>query len=82
MNYANMIQSINNPMIDMRSDTVTKPTRGMLDAMVNASVGDDVYGDDPTANELQEITWQRRCSILSKRYSIKPMCNANALPAR
>tara|TARA_B110000003_G_scaffold94193_1_gene96371 strand:+ start:9652 stop:10701 length:1050 start_codon:yes stop_codon:yes gene_type:complete len=55
MNYANMIQSINNPMIDMRSDTVTKPTRGMLDAMVHASVGDDVYGDDPTANELQEF---------------------------
>ena len=55
MNYANMVKAINHPMIDMRSDTVTKPTRGMLDAMVNASVGDDVYGDDPTANELQEF---------------------------
>ena len=55
MNYANMVKSINHPMIDMRSDTVTKPTRGMLNAMVTAPVGDDVYGDDPTANELQEF---------------------------
>lgn len=40
-------------MIDLRSDTITKPTKGMLDAMMNAKVGDDVFGDDPTVNELQ-----------------------------
>lgn len=40
--------------IDLRSDTVTKPTKGMLDAMMNAKVGDDVYKEDPTVNELEE----------------------------
>jgi threonine aldolase len=40
--------------IDLRSDTVTKPSRGMRDAMANAEVGDDVYGEDPTVNALQE----------------------------
>lgn len=40
--------------IDLRSDTVTKPTQGMLDAMINAKVGDDVYKEDPTVNELEE----------------------------
>jgi len=41
-------------MIDMRSDTVTQPTRDMLDAMLRAEVGDDVFGEDPTVNALQE----------------------------
>ena len=40
--------------IDLRSDTVTKPTPGMLDAMLHAEVGDDVFGDDPTINKLEE----------------------------
>ena len=40
-------------MIDFRSDTVTKPTKAMREAMKNAIVGDDVYGDDPTLNELE-----------------------------
>lgn len=40
-------------MIDLRSDTVTKPTKAMREAMYNAMVGDDVYGDDPTVNELE-----------------------------
>lgn len=40
-------------MIDLRSDTVTKPTEGMLQAMMNASVGDDVFNEDPTAKELE-----------------------------
>lgn len=39
--------------IDLRSDTVTQPTPEMREAMVKAEVGDDVYGDDPTANELE-----------------------------
>jgi threonine aldolase len=40
--------------IDLRSDTVTRPTAGMWDAMRAAELGDDVYGDDPTVNALQE----------------------------
>lgn len=40
--------------IDLRSDTVTKPTKAMLDAMYRAEVGDDVYGDDPTVKTLEE----------------------------
>jgi threonine aldolase len=40
-------------MIDLRSDTVTKPTAGMLAAMMAAAVGDDVYGEDPTVNDLE-----------------------------
>jgi threonine aldolase len=41
--------------IDMRSDTVTTPTDEMREAMAKAVVGDDVYGDDPTVNQLQEL---------------------------
>lgn len=41
-------------MLDFRSDTVTKPTREMLDCMINAQVGDDVFGDDPTVIELEK----------------------------
>ncbi|MCX7936472.1 MAG: aminotransferase class I/II-fold pyridoxal phosphate-dependent enzyme [Chlorobi bacterium] len=41
-------------MIDLRSDTVTKPTPGMRHAMAIAKVGDDVFGEDPTTNELEE----------------------------
>ncbi len=40
--------------IDLISDTVTRPTKGMLAAMMNAKVGDDVFKSDPTVNELQE----------------------------
>jgi len=43
-------------MIDLRSDTVTKPTPGMLAAMMAADVGDDVFGEDPTVNELERRT--------------------------
>ncbi|MEJ3621687.1 low-specificity L-threonine aldolase [Vibrio vulnificus] len=39
--------------MDFRSDTVTRPTPAMREAMANAIVGDDVYGDDPTVNELE-----------------------------
>ena len=42
-------------MIDLRSDTVTKPTDAMRKAMACAEVGDDVYGEDPTVNRLQEM---------------------------
>jgi threonine aldolase len=40
--------------VDLRSDTVTKPTAGMLEAMFNAKVGDDVFGEDETINELEQ----------------------------
>src|SRR5690606_18534975 len=43
-------------MIDFRSDTVTLPTPAMREAMANAVVGDDVYGEDPTVNELEAVT--------------------------
>lgn len=46
-------------MIDFRSDTVTKPTPAMRNAIAHADVGDDVYGDDPTTNELEEWAAQR-----------------------
>jgi threonine aldolase len=42
-------------LIDFRSDTVTKPTPAMREAMANAEVGDDVYGEDPTVNKLEEL---------------------------
>ena len=41
-------------MIDLRSDTVTKPTEKMKEAMMKAAVGDDVFSEDPTVNELQK----------------------------
>lgn len=40
-------------MIDLRSDTVTRPSQAMLNAMMSAETGDDVYGDDPTVNQLE-----------------------------
>src|SRR5436190_12826956 len=40
--------------VDLRSDTVTRPSAGMRKAMLEAEVGDDVFGDDPTVNRLQE----------------------------
>lgn len=45
---------MSNELVDLRSDTVTKPTREMREAMAAAAVGDDVYGDDPTVNALEE----------------------------
>ncbi|MDP9234125.1 MAG: beta-eliminating lyase-related protein, partial [Actinomycetota bacterium] len=42
-------------LIDLRSDTVSRPTPEMRRAMAEAEVGDDVFGDDPTVNSLQEF---------------------------
>ena len=47
---------MNNAVIDFRSDTVTKPTAGMREAMFAAPVGDDVFGEDPSINLLEEKT--------------------------
>lgn len=44
------------PRIDLRSDTVTKPSPAMLEAMMRAETGDDVFGEDPTVNQLQQKT--------------------------
>ena len=52
-------------MIDL-SDTVTHPTEEMRDLAKTAKVGDDVYGEDPTVNELEDFAashWGKRCSI-------------------
>jgi threonine aldolase len=40
--------------IDLRSDTITRPSKGMLEAMFNAEVGDDVFGEDPTVKKLED----------------------------
>ncbi|MCW5624884.1 MAG: low-specificity L-threonine aldolase [Burkholderiales bacterium] len=45
--------------IDLRSDTVTKPSPGMRAAMAAAEVGDDVYGEDPTVNRLEQVVAER-----------------------
>jgi threonine aldolase len=52
--------------IDLRSDTVTKPSAAMRAAMANAEVGDDVYGEDPTVNRLEE----RAAEIFGKEAAI------------
>jgi threonine aldolase len=52
--------------IDLRSDTVTQPTQEMRDAMYKAPVGDDVYQDDPTTNELERVA----AEILGKEAAI------------
>src|SRR5688572_14956011 len=49
-------------LIDLRSDTVTRPTEAMRKAMATADVGDDVWGDDPTVNALEE----RSAELLGK----------------
>lgn len=46
-------------MIDLRSDTVTRPTEAMLKAMMAAPTGDDVYAEDPTVNRLQDVLAER-----------------------
>jgi len=54
MKYVGVGRSNEPVRVDMRSDTVTKPSEGMLAAMMAAPVGDDVYGDDPSVNALQD----------------------------
>ena len=52
---SNLNKIFNRKKIDLRSDTVTLPTDEMRDAMSNAEVGDDVYQEDPTVNQLEEL---------------------------
>src|SRR5262249_19408915 len=53
-------------LIDLRSDTVTKPTAAMRQAMAQAEVGDDVFGDDPTVKDLESET----ASLLGKEAAV------------
>jgi threonine aldolase len=67
-------------MIDLRSDTVTKPSKSMLEAMVNAETGDDVYAEDPTVNKLQQ-----RCAELTgkeRALFVPTGCMANQLAVK
>src|SRR6476646_12292514 len=52
--------------VDLRSDTVTKPTEAMRRAMAEAEVGDDVYGEDPTVNRLE----RRAAEIFEKEAAL------------
>jgi threonine aldolase len=48
------VTAVAHPVVDLRSDTVTRPTPGMREAMASAEVGDDVYGEDPTVTALEQ----------------------------
>ncbi len=67
-------------MIDLRSDTVTRPTAAMREAMFSAPVGDDVYGEDPTVNRLEA----RVAEVLGKEAAIyvPSGCMANQIAVR
>lgn len=54
-----MPEHVRNGAIDLRSDTVTHPTPAMREAMYRAEVGDDVYGEDPSVNRLEEMAAER-----------------------
>ena len=66
---------LDNRVIDLRSDTVTRPSEGMKQAMMAADLGDDVYGEDPTANALEEYA----ADLLGKEAAVflpsGTMCN-------
>src|SRR6516225_6430810 len=60
------LSGVSGAMIDLRSDTVTQPTAAMRRAMMEAEVGDDVYGEDPTVNHLE----QRAAEITGKEAAL------------
>ena len=66
-------------LVDLRSDTVTRPTEAMREAMARAEVGDDLFGDDPTVHRLQE----RAAEVMDKEAALYAasgtMCNQIAL---
>ena len=68
-------------MIDLRSDTVTLPSPAMREAMYRAEVGDDVYGEDPTINRLQEMAAERLGKEAALFVASGTMGNATALLA-
>ena len=85
MMYAGVAKTNRPVRMDMRSDTVTQPTAAMRRAMAEAEVGDDVYGDDPTVNALQDkaakLLGKEAGLFVAYRHPIKFMCNTCALPA-
>ncbi|GFN78448.1 low specificity l-threonine aldolase [Plakobranchus ocellatus] len=65
------LSTLSTKVVDLRSDTLTTPTPKMREAMKNAAVGDDVYGEDPTVNRLEEMA----ASILGKEAAVLvPTC--------
>ena len=85
MHYAGRATSNKPVRVDMRSDTVTRPTDGMRAAMMAAEVGDDVYGDDPTVNacrkKRQRFLARRRRFFFPAVRRRTPLRNDGALPA-
>ena len=67
--------------VDLRSDTLTKPTAEMRRAMADAEVGDDVYGEDPTVNRLQELYAERVDMEAALYCPSGVMCNQIAIRA-
>ena len=67
--------------IDLRSDTVTRPSEAMREAMMRADVGDDVYGEDPTVNRLQEVAAERVGKAAALLVPSGTMANQSALRA-
>lgn len=70
-----------NGFIDLRSDTLTVPTPAMREAMATADVGDDVFGEDPTVNQLQELAAERMGHEAALLVSSGTMGNLTALLA-
>ena len=74
------------PIVDLRSDTFTRPTPAMRAAMAGAEVGDDVWGDDPTAAALEEraaaLLGQGGGAVRAERHDGEPDRAAAALPSR
>jgi threonine aldolase len=66
-------------LIDLRSDTTTRPTKEMLDAMYKAEVGEDNYGEDPTANRLQELAAEMMGKEAAIFLPTGTMCNQIAI---
>ena len=72
--------------VDLRSDTITKPTPAMRRAMAEAEVGDDVFGDDPTVKRLEEVAADRlgkEAALFSRPapWAIWSVCSPSAAAA-
>ena len=68
--------------IDLRSDTMTRPTANMRQAMADAEVGDDVFGEDPTVNRLQELAGAETVELATEQQfrDMFPGCEVGAMP--
>ena len=68
--------------VDLRSDTVSRPSAAMRHAMATAEVGDDWYGDDPTVNRLQDLAAELTGKPAAAYLPTGTMCNQIALSKR